>query len=72
MSADDIKSRFPAMRLEAAKRAKLREFTETGQVSKALALKCEIDGPLTGARVVPIFSGRRLNILIGRFERILR
>jgi hypothetical protein len=69
MSADDIRAAFPELRTEILKRRTVHDMADQGKVSKALALKCEIDGPLRGARVVPIFSGRRLNILIGRFER---
>jgi hypothetical protein len=69
MSADDLKGRFPAVRIDALKRRQLADLTERGKVSKALALKTEIDGPLTGARVVKLFSGRRLNMLLERIER---
>jgi hypothetical protein len=70
LSADDVKAAFPELTRKVT-RLKLAELLDRGEFKKAAALKEELDGPLPRGRVVTLFSGRRLNILLGRFEKTL-
>jgi hypothetical protein len=58
MRSDDIKAAFPQLRLDMAKRAKLKNLSEGTKFGEAYVLKEQLDGLLPRGQIVSLRSAK--------------